>query len=449
MHRNHRLNLFAKLSALLLATLLALSGCASLQPRIDVDELAANKQSEEDPVVLTMWLYGSTGLESLVEQYQQLNPHIKINLVHSPYEDVHNNLQTAFAGGYGAPDVCLIEVSFMERFKQFPDHFQNLAAMGALEVGDTYLDWKWRQATNADGSFVYGLPTDIGPVALVYNPSLFEEAGLPTDRESIARMMSTWDDFIRVGLEIKERTGKPMIDQIRTLYRMVLFQAEEQYFDSLTGELIIESNPAVRDAWNMATRASELGLSAFLTTWSPEWGKSIAEGDFATMLSPSWMLNDIKANAPEAVGQWDIAYLPGGSGNWGGSYLTIPKMSKKKPEAYDFIRWMTDPKQQLSLYKTFNNFPSTPVIYEDPAIRDKRDPFFNDAPVGRIFSNVAKEVRPSYEGAKQHIINQIMEAALDQVEERSLTPDEAWAEAMALIDKQLQLRPWEKEVLPK
>jgi len=420
-----------------------LAGCGSLQPSINVSELPENRQSEEK-LELTMWLYGSTGLESLVEQYEKQYPNVKINMIHMTYEDVHNNLQTAFASGYGAPDVCLIEVSFMERFKQFPDYFENLGPLGAYDIENQYLSWKWKQATDQEGKFVYGLPTDIGPVAVVYNPKLYAAAGLPTDRERLAEAMSTWEHFLEVGQRIKEKTGKPMIDQIKTLYRMVLFQADVQYFDPHTEALIIETNPAVKQAWDVAVRASELGLSAFETSWSPEWARGIAGGEFATILSPSWMLNDIKTNAPEAEGDWDITYLPEGSGNWGGSYLTIPKMSSKKKEAYAFIRWLTDPERQLALYKTFNNFPSTPVIYEDPAIRNKTDPFFKDAPVGRIFSEIAKDVRPMYEGSKQHVVTQIMEAALDKVEERDSTPEEAWNEAMSLIHKQLGLPPWDK-----
>jgi cellobiose transport system substrate-binding protein len=453
MNRNNRRQGPIPLGALklgfLLLLVILLAGCGSLQPRINVSELPANRQSGEDTVEVTMWLYGSSGLESLVEQYETLHPNVKVNLIHSSYEDVHNNLQTAFASGYGAPDICLIEVSFMERFKQFPDYFHNLSELGGTEVGEQYLQWKWKQATNAEGTFVYGLPTDIGPVAVVYNPELYKSAGLPTDRDELARTMSTWEDFIRVGIQIKEKTGKPMIDQIKTLYRIILFQADEQYFNANTGELIVETNPAVKEAWNTAVRASELGLSAHEVTWTPEWGRGISNGEFATMLAPSWMLNDIKLNAPKAEGQWDITYLPGGSGNWGGSYLTIPGMSLQKEEAYRLIRWLTAPEQQLSLYKTLSNFPSTPGIYGDPAIREKTDSFFNDAPVGKIFSNIAKDVRPTFEGSKQHVVTQIMEAALDKVEEREATPEEAWNEAMLLIDKQHRLEPWDKGVLPK
>ena len=42
------------------------------------------------------------------------------------------------------------------------------------------------------------------------------------------------------------------------------------------------------------------------------------------MLCPGWMLGIIEGNA-EGVEGWDIANVfPGGGGNWGGSFLTVP-----------------------------------------------------------------------------------------------------------------------------
>lgn len=415
---------------------LALVACGSLTRNIDVLELRQNQNYEGEKVELTIWLFGSTGLEYLIEKYEELNNHIHVTVINSTFEDVHNNLQTSFASGYGVPDISLIETTFIERFKEFPEHFYNLNELGRDRRG-YFFDWKWKQATNKDGSFAYGFPTDIGPVAVVYQPHLFAEAGFPTDRDELALHLSTWQDFIDVGLQIKEKTGKPMIDHIRTLYRTILFQAPEQYFDQHTDQLIIETNPAVRRAWNIATRVSELGLSRNLQTWTPEWGRGIVDGEFATILSPSWLLKDIKLNAPGAAGRWDITYLPEGSGNWGGSFLTLPKAGKHPQEAYDLIAWLSHPNQQLALFERVNNFPSTPVIYEEPTIRNKTDSYFNFAPVGRIFTDIARKTHPTYEGATQHIINLVMEAALDDVEDRKATPDEAWENAIMTIKQEL------------
>ena len=54
----------------------------------------------------------------------------------------------------------------------------------------------------------------------------------------------------------------------------------------------------------------------------------MANGQFATMLCPGWMLGVIKGNAKD-ISTWNVAdVFPGGGGNWGGSYLTVPADGK-------------------------------------------------------------------------------------------------------------------------
>ena len=66
--------------------------------------------------------------------------------------------------------------------------------------------------------------------------------------------------------------------------------------------------------------------SAHLGQWSEDWTASFQKDGFATMLCPGWMLGVIEGNAAGVEG-WDIAdVFPGGGGNWGGSFLTVPAM---------------------------------------------------------------------------------------------------------------------------
>ena len=104
------------------------------------------------------------------------------------------------------------------------------------------------------------------------------------------------------------------------------------------------------------------------------------------------MLGVVKDNAPNAKGKWDIAMMPGGSANWGGSFLLIPKQSKHAKEAFAFIKWILAPQQELSVYQSNGNFPSTPSVYNDESFKSKTDPFFNNAPVGGIYPKAAAKV---------------------------------------------------------
>ncbi|WP_199616639.1 extracellular solute-binding protein [Paenibacillus alkalitolerans] len=418
---------------LLVAVLiLSLSGCAesALKPEKDTEQASSRTE-------LTVWLWPGTGLEPLIKEYEKRHPELRIAIQSMIYEDVHFNLQTAFAAGIGAPDICLIEISYIERFKSFPDFFHNLADFGAGELNTRYLDWNWQQAQSKDGTFIFGLPTDIGPIAMVYRTELFREAGLPADRDEVAAKLSEWDDLIFAGERILKKTGKPMFDNIVTLYRAIIEQSEIQYFDSVTGEFIAESNPNVKRAWDYAVDASMRGLSAGIQTYTPEWGTGLNNGDFAVVLSPAWMTGFIKKNAPEAAGAWDISYMPGGGGNWGGSFLTIPKEGAHPEEAYRLIKWLTDPEQQLAVFEKNGNFPSSPAVYEHELIGKQSDSYFSEAPAGKIYAEAAKMVKPAGLNPNISMVQTAMEQALLKVERRQADPEQAWDDTMKQIMRDL------------
>ena len=70
------------------------------------------------------------------------------------------------------------------------------------------------------------------------------------------------------------------------------------------------------------------------------------------MPCPSWMLGVIEGNAAGVTG-WDIAdTFPGGGGNWGGSYLTVPTQSEHPAEAIELAAWLTAPEQQIKAFKS-------------------------------------------------------------------------------------------------
>ena len=68
------------------------------------------------------------------------------------------------------------------------------------ELEGRWLDWKAAAGTDADGRLI-GYGTDSGPEGICYRADLFEKAGLPTDREEVAALFGTWDDYFAVGEE--------------------------------------------------------------------------------------------------------------------------------------------------------------------------------------------------------------------------------------------------------
>ena len=64
------------------------------------------------------------------------------------------------------------------------------------EVEGRWLDWKTEAATTEDGALI-GYGTDIGPEGICYRADLFEKAGLPTDREEVAKLFATLGRLLR------------------------------------------------------------------------------------------------------------------------------------------------------------------------------------------------------------------------------------------------------------
>jgi cellobiose transport system substrate-binding protein len=167
------------------------------------------------------------------------------------------------------------------------------------------------------------------------------------------------------------------------------------------------------------------------------------KGTFATMLAPAWMLDYIKQQAPDTKGKWDIADIPGGGGNQGGTQLTIPSYSDDKQAAWDFIAWYLAPEQQLQVFRTYGLFPSTKVIYNDASVKNFKDPFFNNAPVGKIYSEGIQKLKPIFEGKLNRGIDQAFGAGLGRVisgkkndkTKKPWTSKDSWAMVMSEVDK--------------
>jgi cellobiose transport system substrate-binding protein len=383
-------------------------------------------------VTITVAYWGNFGLESLAEQYMTENPHATIELNSGDYNAQHDALQQALIAGSGAAEVAAVDEGFITGFVAQADGFVNLLDLGAGQYEENYLAWKWAQAANADGSVVIGLGSDVGGLALCYRRDLFEAAGLPTDRDEVsAAVGDSWDDFIEFGKQYVAATDKPFIDNATNINTPALTQLGIGYYNR-NNEL--EMDPA-EPAFQVALDTIEAGLSANIAPWSPEWNTGFANGDFAVLACPAWMMGYIQGqiSADEFAGQWDVADIPGPGGNWGGSFYTIPNQFDEytTQEAYNFVEWLIQPDQQIAIFQEVGNLPSQSSLYSDPGIQDFSNEFFNNAPVGQIFSKTAADIPGAiYYAPKNAEIRTAVESVLNEVQAGNVAIADAWGAAV-------------------
>jgi cellobiose transport system substrate-binding protein len=399
--------------------------------------------NQEQTVELTIATFNEFGYDDLYREYEALHPNIKIVERVAPTVDAQvKNLDANLASGTGLADIEAMEVSWIYKYLAKEDKFVDLRKYGADQMKDRWLDWKVAGATTQDGNII-GYGTDIGPEAICYRRDLFAKAGLPTDRAQVAQLFPDWSSYFAVGRTFKKNVpGSAWYDSAVLTWEAMRNQLIQAYYSNqdrfLGGE-----NPRLKQTWDQVVEGSEDGLSAKLPAWSDAWNKAFKTDAFATMACPGWMLGVIQGNAGTfGKGKWDVAdVFPGGGGNWGGSYLTVPTQSPNPAEAAALAAWLTAPEQQIKVFKKVGSFPSTLDAYDDPQVKSQVNPYFNSAPVGQIFVNRAKNVfLKQHKGPRDGEINQVFSAALARVDDGRQSPDAAWRQALDLADKAANTR---------
>ncbi|MEV1286403.1 extracellular solute-binding protein [Micromonospora sp. NPDC049679] len=419
----------AALAAAALAVLGATAACGDDPSSADPNE----------KITLTVDVFGDQGFgyETLYEEYKKAHPNITIQERGKGLGlgDYNTRLTQQITAGAGAGDIVALEEGTIVQFYAQAAKFVNLADHGANELKGNYLPWKWEQGTTPDGA-VLGLGTDVGSMAICYRSDLFKAAGLPTDREEVAKLWQTWDAFIDTGRRFAAADSKhKFLDSATNVYNTMLSQiagagSGHTYYDK-SNKLVLASNPDIKTAFDLTTKMVDAKLSNNLRSFSDEWNAGFKNATFATIGCPAWMTGVIKGQAGDgAAGKWDIARAPGNGGNWGGSFLAVPKSSKHQKEAAELAKFLTTTQSQTEVFKKLGNLPSSPQALQDPAVLATTNPYFSDAPTGRIFGEGASSLKPVYLGPKNQAVRDAVENALRSVEQGKAA-NAAWQDALS------------------
>jgi cellobiose transport system substrate-binding protein len=383
-------------------------------------------------IELTVATFNEFGYEDLFKEYEAAHPNIKITHRKTGQGNPHHqNLFTKLGAGSGLADVEAIEEGYRAQVMAKSGQFNDLKEIGPKDLGeDRWLKWKVDAVKTKDGKLI-GYGTDIGPLAMCYRKDLLQAAGLPSDPEGVKALFATWESYFEAGDKYVKATGKPWFDSAAQNMNAMVNQLPVGYFDK-DDKLVIDSNPDIRKAYDLVTKAVQGGQSAKLQAWSPEWENGFKQSAFATKTCPSWMLGVIEGNAgPEHKGKWAVtAAFPGGGGNWGGSYLTVPKQSKHPKEAAELAAWLTAPEQQIKAFVAKGTFPSQVKALDAPELLAKTNEYF-DVKAGELFAAQAKKVgQAQYKGpADGQIQDTVMSNALQSVEQGK-SPDDGWKAAV-------------------
>ncbi len=375
----------------------------------------------DGPVSLTLATFNDFGYSD--ELLAEFTEETGIEVVHNKAATSNDARANYFQklGNTGLADVEAVEIDWFTEAMQYSD----LLAPVPDDLKGRWLDWKEAAATDAAGNLIaYG--TDIGPQGICYRADLFEAAGLPSDRAEVAELLDgDWENFFSVGADYKAATGKPFIDSANSVLQGIVNQFELAYEDP-DGSIIATDNPDIEAAYE-AVVTGAVPIAAYSGQWSEDWFASMASGEFATMLCPGWMLGVISGNAEDVTG-WDVAdVFPGGGGNWGGSYLTVPANGENVEEAQQLAAWLTSPETQMKAFANAGTFPSQLDALSSSELAAATNDYFNGAPTGEILTNRAEAISvATFKGPQFFQFHDALQNAVTRVFDGLEDKDTSW-----------------------
>lgn len=189
----------------------------------------------------------------------------------------------------------------------------------------------------------YGVPNYAEYVMVYYNKTMFDRQGLAAPR-TLAELTAAMRAFAAAGITPLALGGAEYPAQ-QVLYQLALTKADRDWVDRYqryTGEVNFHDEAWVYGAETFAEWLREGYISKDSAGLKAEdMGVAFMRGEHPIMISGSWWYGRVKSQVRDF--EWAAVPWPGMTAGSGGNLWVVPKGSKNKQLAYDFIEITMSP----------------------------------------------------------------------------------------------------------
>ena len=344
------------------------------------------------PVTITFWSW-VPHLQDEVNLFEKAHPDIKVNLVNAGTgSPQYTKLRTAFKAGSGAPDVVQIEFQYMPTF-ELTGKLVDLSQYGANAVKNDFVPWTWDQVSQ--GSKVYSIPQDSGPMALLYRADIFAKYHLA--------IPATWAQYQQEAITLHKDNPKIYMTEFPPndggWINALLWQAGAWPFKVNGTSLSIDfTSPKALQLINYWGSMVKAGVVSTVPDFATSWYTALSNGSIASWVTAGWGPVFLSGQAANTSGKWRAAPLPQwtagahASGNWGGSTDAVTTQSQHPKEAAELAIWINDNFQSASMLASEQFlFPTTKAVLKSPTF-DSPQKFYGGQRVNGIFSAASSHV---------------------------------------------------------
>lgn len=304
--------------------------------------------TEKDVVTLKITWWGGQVrhdyTQKLLDKYTELHPHIHFEAIPSGWDGYFDRLSTQAASG-SMPDIVQMDYLYISTYTKNGSimDMQQFIDNGTIDVSD--IDENVLN-TGLIGGKLTGMVISTSMLAVGYNDAVLKEAGI----DELTNVW-TWEDYMAINKEIKERTGKtgsavgPVDDT--NMFQYWVRQQGENLFSEDAKSLGYSDDQILADYFLYWKEMMDEGINlnpdeyAAVLTLGQESGP-VVTGDAAMLFE--W--NNYAAKLEDINDQLKIITPPlsaktNGKGLWvkPGQFFSIAERSDLKREAAEFIDW--------------------------------------------------------------------------------------------------------------
>jgi multiple sugar transport system substrate-binding protein len=368
-------------------------------------------------------------ITALIAQYNKEHPDVEVTQLVSSSDRVLQKVLTAVRGG-SPPDVAYM----------FGSWSPNIAKIPQVVDMSEYVqepDWKWddfyegeRQAATV-GDKIVGVPALVDNLAIVYNKTLFKQAGVAPPSPDW-----TWDDFRAAAKKLTDPSKKqygwliPADGTEDTVwhYDAMLWEAGGDILNADNTAAAFNSDAGV-EALTMLQDMAVTDKSVYLDTTNANGTKLMNSGKIGMLVTGPWDLSSL----PDI--DYGVQVMPTFAGSDAGhqtiagpdNWVVFDNGSERKQAAVDFVRWLTAPEQVRTTSLATGDLPIRESVGADASFRKQLDQ--NLPGSGTFVENLSnvKKARPSVE--QYPAISEAMGQAIVAVMLGKAQPQEALDEA--------------------
>jgi len=347
-------------------------------------------------VTLTFWSW-VPGISQSVNLWNKSHPdiHVNLNEVTSGNAGTYAKMFSALQAG-NAPDLGQVEYATLPNFEHVGG-VVDLSKYGAGSVKSDFVPWTWAQVSQ--GSAVYAIPQDTGPMGLFYRADLFKKYGLPVP--------TTWAQYLSDAKKLHAAHPSVYIAAFPSndaqWFAGLAWQAGARWF-STSGDTWVTGidDAASTQVGNFWQQLISEHLVKVEPDFAPEWYKDLSDGTLLTWPTAVWGENTLITNAAPTKGDWRVAAMPNwgatkSNGNWGGSTTVVFKDSKNPAQAAQFAMWLNTSQQSITgLITRGGLYPADLTGQQQPAANSPVA-FYGGQNIWQVFQQNGQLVNTSFQ----------------------------------------------------